>query len=140
MQANAVHVRGADRAECAFVGAHVCRSLSRQGETASLAICFHARNSLNRVCRNDRTSPWRSSLSLLPPACVVADAAYIMDQIWPESNHRSLRVERCFCYVPTIPLLVPDKRLLVPDLLPKKKWDCGRGRRKRMSRLANLTA
>jgi len=29
-------------------------------------------------------------------AWIVADAAYIMDQIWPESNHRSLRVEGCF--------------------------------------------
>jgi hypothetical protein len=35
------------------------------------------------------------SVSCLP-ACIVADAAYIMDQIWPESNHRSLRVEGCF--------------------------------------------
>ena len=35
------------------------------------------------------------SVSCLP-ACIVADAAFIMDQIWPESNHRSLRVEGCF--------------------------------------------
>jgi hypothetical protein len=41
-------------------------------------------------------SPWRSSLRLLPSASIVADAAYIMDQIWPEGNHRSLRVEGCF--------------------------------------------
>jgi hypothetical protein len=44
-----------------------------------------------------------------------------------------------FCYVPTIPLLVPDKQRLAPDLL-QRKWDRGRVREKGMNRLANLTA
>jgi hypothetical protein len=125
MQTNAVHVRGADRAKRAFVGTHVCRSLSRQGETASLAICLHARNSLNRVCRNDGTSPWRSSLSLLPPRLRRCrrglhngpDLAGEQSQIAARGG--------VFCYVPTIPLLVPDKQPLAPDLL-QRKWDRGR--------------
>jgi hypothetical protein len=129
MQANAVHVRCADWAERAFVGAHVCRSLSRQGETASLAICFHTRNSLNGVCRNDGTSPWRRSLSLLPlrlRRCRRGlhngpDLAGEQSQIAARGG--------VFCYVPTNPLLVPNKQLLAPDLL-QRKWDRGRVREK----------
>lgn len=117
MQTNTMHVRSADWAERAFVGAHVCRSLSRQGETASLAICFHTRNSLNGVRRNDGTSPWRSSLSLLPLRLDCRrrglhngpDLAGEQSQIAARGG--------VFCYVPTIPLLVPDKQLLAPDLL-----------------------
>jgi len=43
-----------------------------------------------------------------------------------------------FCYVPAIPLLVPDKQLLAPELL-QKKMGSWQGRRKRMNRLGNLT-
>jgi|SRR5580658_2901978 hypothetical protein len=129
MQTNAMHVRGADWAKRALVGAHVCRSLNRQGETASLAICFHARNSLNGVCRNDGTSPWWSSLRLLPPRLRRRRRGFHNGpDLAGEQSQIAARGE-VFCYVPTIPLLVPDKQLLAPELL-QRKWDrAGSGKR-----------
>src|SRR5580704_19310180 len=88
------------------------------------------------VCRNDGTSPWRSSLSLLPPRLHRCrrglhngpDLAGEQSQIAARGG--------VFCYVPAIPLLVPDKQLLATDLL-QKKMGSWQGRRKRM---ANRTA
>src|ERR1019366_7888552 len=85
MRTNAVHVRGADRTESAFVRAHVCRAVSWQREPATFATCLHVRSKLSEVFCDIGTSA-RLRSSIVP---TITGAPYMMDQSTQESNQRS---------------------------------------------------